>query len=227
MVGLAERLPIGSGNMAFDFKLKRTLRGLSEPAGLWNPVWLAPASAHEIEMLTGERVKNEDLLGEAFELWESCESTDMTDRTIEFFANFYLQQILTKVDRASMLCSLEVRSPFLDPDLADYALSLPASAKFRHGQGKVVLRRALTGHLDNRILRRKKKGFGIPLVEWLRRLPLPDLSRAEDLGIDPSAFAKMWQAHRDGVADHRGALWAVLTLLESGLRGSEERSPVT
>ncbi len=77
------------------------------------------------------------------------------------------QDILTKVDRMSMAESLEVRSPFLDSELASYALALPAHLKVRHSLGKWVLRQALETKLPESVLRAPKRGFSLPVRDWL------------------------------------------------------------
>ena len=210
---LVDRFPISGRNMSLDFKLRRALRGLSYPRSVWNPVWLAPATPTELATLFGRPFSVEDLYPEAIQAWHSCESSDIVDRTLEFFARFYLSEnLLTKMDRASMLCSLEVRSPFLDNDLVDYVTRLPAAVKYRGGKGKWLLRRALTGLVPREIVDRPKKGFGIPLVPLLKKLPDPDLGLAADLGLDPATLGRWWREQRDGTHDHRGVLWAWLTI---------------
>ena len=81
--------------------------------------------------------------------------------------------VLAKVDRASMAHGLEVRPPFLDNDIAGWALSLPSSYKVRRDRGKFLLKLAAKGKLPEAVIERPKKGFGIPLAAWLRG-PLHD-----------------------------------------------------
>ena len=83
--------------------------------------------------------------------------------------NFYMaEDILTKVDRASMAVSLEVRAPFLDPRVAQFAASLPLEYKLKGNKGKYILKKAVAPLLPKNILQRPKKGFGIPIAEWLK-----------------------------------------------------------
>jgi len=83
--------------------------------------------------------------------------------------NFYMaEDILTKVDRASMAVSLETRAPFLDPRIGQYAAALPLDYKLRGNKGKYILKRSVDGLLPKRILTRSKKGFGIPIADWLK-----------------------------------------------------------
>lgn len=125
--------------------------------------------------------------------------------------------ILTKVDRMSMAASLEARVPLLDHRLVEFALSLPASLKLRGGQTKVLLRRAMRGHLPEDILRRSKQGFSIPLKHWLcgplRELML-DLLSANGLGrwggFDLETVSRWVSEHLTGRANHSHRLWALM-----------------
>ena len=88
---LADCLPISMQNMSFEFKLKRALAGMSHPAALWNPVWMAPANSIDIDALLQTKVRPEELYEEAIALWELSAGSNDVDRTLEFFTNFYLQ----------------------------------------------------------------------------------------------------------------------------------------
>jgi asparagine synthase (glutamine-hydrolysing) len=176
-------------------------------------VWLAPADVGEISELFRNDVTVNDLYGAAIALWEGSQRQDVHDRALEFYANFYLPgSVLAKVDRASMLNSLEVRSPFLDRDLADYCLGLPYDAKHRDGQKKWILAKAMDGIVPPSVLARKKKGFGIPVAEWLRKWPVPDRGRTTDMGMDFDFLGKKWKDHANGSADNRGILFAWVCL---------------
>lgn len=209
---LAEAWSISENNMGLDFKLRRGLRGLGRDPELWNPLWLAPATPNQISQLTGQKFGEEELYEDVIKLWNECESDDLIDRSLEFYANFYLEGLLTKIDRASMLCGLEVRSPFLDLDLANFVLRLPAHTKYGQGKGKRILRRAVSDLLPKPIINRPKKGFGVPILGWLRQLQMPNLNNVAGLGLDPEVFTKLWTEHARRDRDHRGVLWACLAL---------------
>jgi len=125
--------------------------------------------------------------------------------------------ILTKVDRASMANSLEVRVPMLSPEVFDVAWRLPLDQKISGGEGKVVLRQILKRHLPADLVDRPKMGFGVPLAEWLRG-PLRDW--ADDLlssdALDhrevwkTNAVRQAWTSHRSGRSDQSVELWPVL-----------------
>lgn len=125
--------------------------------------------------------------------------------------------ILVKVDRASMSVGLEARVPFLDPSLVEYSMRLPSSLKMSGLERKVVLRRAMKGRLPDGILHRKKSGFNAPVSDWLRTSLRPlveDLMTGSKL-VDvrhPSVRA-MWSDHVNGRADHGFRLWALASLL--------------
>ncbi|HEY9073520.1 MAG TPA: asparagine synthetase B family protein, partial [Desulfobaccales bacterium] len=137
---VAARLPTSFANLSLDFKIKRALRGLSYPRFLWNSVWLGPLEPSELEDLFREPTDIEEVYEEAIQAWENCPQTDLIDKTLQFYVNLYLQDdILVKADRASMMNSLEVRSPFLDIDLVNFVRRIPSSYKFRQGQTKYLL----------------------------------------------------------------------------------------
>ncbi|OWU66748.1 asparagine synthase [Roseovarius sp. 22II1-1F6A] len=128
--------------------------------------------------------------------------------------------ILTKVDRAAMAVSLETRVPFLDPDVLVASSRLPLNMKIRDGQGKWALRQILYQHVPRELIERPKKGFGIPLGEWLRgplRTWAEDLlseaSLRHDGLIDPAPIRQVWAEHLSGRRDWTPKLWSVLMLM--------------
>ena len=198
--------------MSLDFKLKRTLNGLSYGSKLWNPVWLGPLRPPEIGRIFGQEIEAEELYEEAIELWDGAPHLNLVEKTMEFYTTFYLQDgILTKVDRASMLNSLETRAVFLDNDLVEFAGRLPTSLKYRNGKGKYLLKKVLSRRLPADIVDRPKKGFGIPLALWLREVP-KQIPLNGIAGIDTGEVAELWRTHRSGQANNAIALWVWLSL---------------
>ncbi len=127
--------------------------------------------------------------------------------------------ILTKVDRASMAHSLEVRGPFLDYELVEWAAALPADLKLRGGTGKFVLKRALEPLLPPDILYRKKMGFAVPLGRWFRgplRARVAALATSRtllDTGVfAPAGLARLVELHLAGRRDFSPTLWSLLML---------------
>jgi asparagine synthase (glutamine-hydrolysing) len=207
---LADLLPVSARNMSLDFKLRRGLMGMSYPEAVRNPVWMSPVEPREMSELFNEPVRVEDLYSEAIALWEETPAKDLVDRTLEFFTNFYLQDdILTKVDRAAMMVSLESRAVFLDNDLVDFCRRLPHRFKIRNGERKYLLKKAVAADLPREVTARAKKGFGVPLTDWLRRLPALN---SPVPGVRGAVVNRYWQAHRAKAADHRLFLWSWLSL---------------
>lgn len=205
---LAAQLPVSHCNISVDFKIKRTLRGLSFPAPLWMPVWMGPLKIDEIDQFFGDKNDLEEIYSEAMEAWESAGvDADPVDRASQFFTRLYLQDdILAKVDRASMLHSLEARSPFLDMEVVDFARRLPHTVKLRGGVTKWILKKALEPLLPHDIIYRKKKGFGMPIGAWLRT---GAIIPAEPTSVTARQFFhQRLQAHQSGKSDERLFLWA-------------------
>ena len=125
--------------------------------------------------------------------------------------------ILVKVDRASMAVSLETRAPFLDRDVIEFAWSLPMHMKLRDGKGKWLLRQLVDRHVPRALMERPKMGFGIPLDQWLRG-PLREWGEAllaEDRlkregYLDPAPVRATWLKHQRGEGSFGYRLWAVL-----------------
>lgn len=202
---LAARLPVSHRYMSFDFRLKRMLRGLDQPPALRLPVWMSPLAPSELDTLFNAPVEKEALYSEAIDAWETCASNDPVERTIAFYIRLYLQDdILVKVDRASMLHSLEVRAPFLDIDVVDFLRRLPASMKIRGGTTKYLLRKAARSLLPHEVVGRSKQGFAAPVGKWLRDASLPTSRNI----LNRAFWEKVSAEHRAGRADHRLSLWA-------------------
>lgn len=198
---LADRLPVSHENISLDFKIKRTLRGLSHPASRWNPAWLGALETEEIRDWLGGTTTSEELYSEAIEAWDGCGQTNVVDRTLQFYTKIYLQDgILAKVDRATMMNSLEARAPLLDIEVADFARRLPHRFKLRGGTTKFLLKRAAARVLPPEIIHRRKKGFGSPIGPWFR---------SGRLRVDsPDAFVQnRFAAHRANRIDDRLFLW--------------------
>jgi len=125
--------------------------------------------------------------------------------------------ILTKVDRASMAVSLETRAPFLDRDVMEFAWRLPMHMKLRDGKGKWILRQLLDRHVPAVLIDRPKMGFSIPLDQWLRGplrhwagdLLAEDRLRHEGY-LRPEVITRTWRAHLNGEGSFGYRLWSIL-----------------
>jgi asparagine synthase (glutamine-hydrolysing) len=213
-----DRLPVDHRNFSFDFKLKQFLRGAAETLPLAHQRWLGSFSGAEIARLLvdgdptdieGQHLRRAGSLGGG---------ADPLSRSLALYQDTYLpEDILTKVDRASMACGLEVRAPFLDAQLVDFSQALPPEFKFGRNQTKRLLKRAAAGRLPASILARPKKGFGIPVAAWLRGPLAPlmnqllDRKRLERQGIfHPEEVWRRIAEHESGRRDHRKSLWTLL-----------------
>ena len=206
---LAARLPVSHANLSLDFKIKRTLMGLSYDPVLWNPVWMGAVEPREFRDLFGGKNYIEDIYDDAIEAWDRCQQPNLVDRALQFWTNLYLQDgILAKVDRASMQCSLEARSPFLDLDFVNLARRIPWPLKLRGGTTKWILKKALAPLLPREIIERPKKGFGMPIGRWLREGKFafdPDATAAH---LAPDFIQRKLAAHLGNRSDERLFLWS-------------------
>jgi asparagine synthase (glutamine-hydrolysing) len=159
--------------------------------------------------------------------WSAASGSSVLDRLLEVDVNSYLPgDLLVKVDIATMAHSLEARSPFLDPEVMEFAASLPSREKASLGRKKRILRSAYRGRIPDSILDGPKRGFGVPLGAWFRgdlqdyaRELLLDRSTIERGYLNESAVRSVLDAHTAGHGDRSQQLWALL-MLESWQRGT-------
>jgi asparagine synthase (glutamine-hydrolysing) len=127
------------------------------------------------------------------------------------------QDILAKVDRATMAFSLEARSPFLDRELIEFVVRLPWRWHFEGYRGKRLLQAAMKGRAPDFVWSRRKQGFASPVAHWMRNglgSELLALSHGADTGVlDPVALRGLLSAHRAGLSDHSQPLWLAYTYL--------------
>ncbi|MEK6279737.1 MAG: asparagine synthase (glutamine-hydrolyzing) [Acidobacteriota bacterium] len=218
---LVNLLPVKTKNLSFDYKAKRFIAGSNYEPVIRHHVWFGSFTPEEQEhLLTPDvlRRSSADIYRDARLMWEECDSTDAVERMQSIDTQLYLaEDILTKVDRASMAVSLEVRAPFLDPGVAEFAASLPASYKLRGRTTKYILKRAIRDSLPPFVIRRGKKGFGVPVAEWLkenlrplaRDLLSPDRVRRAGV-FNADYVTRLQDEHERGIANHRKLLWTLL-----------------
>lgn len=218
---LVHALPVSHRNLSFDFLLKKMVDGLAYPREVRNYAWLGAVAPEELPEMLGHAVDQEALFAPVVEAYRDAVGDDPLERVLSQDVVLYMQQqILVKVDRASMANSLEVRAPFLDTELATFIGRLPVAYKLRGLEKKALLKHALAPWLPHEILYRKKKGFGMPIGPWLRG-PLRALGEellvgANGIGstgwVDRGTVARLWREHQEGRVDHRKRLWALLVL---------------
>ncbi len=211
-------LPVSHGYMSLDFKIKRALGGLAHERRFWMPAWMAPVDAAQVNRLVSDGIEHsvEEIYSEVAHAWSDCEQDDLVSKALQFFTEIYLQDnILTKIDRASMMNSLEVRSPFLDNDVVAFARALPVTQKLRYGTTKWLLKNTGLRLLPRPIVNRKKQGFAVPIGRWFREgsLRLDNSRLPAYINIDE--VTRLNERHCSGQSDERLFLWAALMLNSS------------
>jgi asparagine synthase (glutamine-hydrolysing) len=218
---LAEALPVGLGYLPFDFKLKQFLRGASLSGATRHQAWLgsfAPAEALAALSPEAARAAGPHLYDVVDRRMAACPSPDPWDRLMYFYAKGYLaDQVLTKVDRATMAVGLEGRAPLLATRVVELAARLRPSLRLRGLTTKYLLKKAVRGLVPDDILDRRKQGFAMPIGRWLKH-ELRDLME-EELGaarldgfFEPAAVRRLMVDHLSGKSDNRKPLWTLLAL---------------
>lgn len=218
---VVRRLPVSRDNLSFDYRAKRFVSGAHHPVAERHQRWMGSFAAEERTALLSADVRGE-LAGNgradpATDLLEGAGLRDPLNQVLLMDMRMYLENdILVKLDRASMMASLEGRVPLLNNDFVEYATRLPLNMKLRGFGSKYLFKRALRGLLPESILNRPKKGFGIPVAHWFRG-PLkeqmlsvlaPDRIARKGF-FDPAAISLLIKDHLDGRRDNRKQLWTL------------------
>jgi asparagine synthase (glutamine-hydrolysing) len=222
--GLAARLPESAEEQSVRNRVRRLggSLGLDGPAryeryvSLFDSTQRARLYSDEYRAALG----GTDVVAEAIaEPWREASGSDRLDQLLEVDVRTYLPgDLLTKIDIATMAHSLEARSPFLDPEMMQFAAAIPAPMKLQGMEKKVILRDALRAWLPDSILDRPKQGFSVPLAEWLRgdlreysRDVLLDQASFSKARFRPGAVQELLDGHLAG-QDHSQRIWALLML---------------
>ncbi len=215
------------------FRAKTTFEGMARSS--------VEAYFHSVSIMRGpmrdqlfsDRFKTE-LAGytaqEVFEHHAAKANTDDPLALIQYLdiKTYLVGDINTKVDRASMAHSLEVREPLLDHELLEWLATLPSSIKIKGQEGKYLLKKAMEPHLPNDVLYRPKMGFSVPLARWFRG---PLRQRVRDAVLGPRLAATGWfnkrylehlvETHESGASDYSAPIWTLL-MFEAFLRNVAE-----
>ncbi len=197
------RLPVSRANLSFDFRAKRFVSGAAHPVHERHRRWMGSFTAEERTALLSSDVRGGLAAGGHVKLAEldGAELRDPINQVLLMDMRLYLENdILVKLDRASMMASLEGRVPLLNNDFVEYATRLPLTMKLRGLRSKFLLKRALRGLLPDSILNRPKKGFGIPVADWFRG-PLKEQMLSV---LSPERIAR-----KGGRRDNRKQLWTL------------------
>jgi asparagine synthase (glutamine-hydrolysing) len=213
------RWPVSDDKIGFEYKLKRFLEGSLMPPGRAHVYWNGTFSDSEKRDLVRKALPGS--LNQAIALLSELPSKGNSLAPYLWFdQNYYLpDDILTKVDRMSMAHAVEVRPPFLDHRIVEFAASLPVSFKIRGSRQKLILKELMRGKLPPAIRHRKKIGFDIPAHEWLRgplrSLLLETLREGcqdhADL-FNPQMIESILNRHLEKRANFGYHLWGLLIL---------------
>jgi asparagine synthase (glutamine-hydrolysing) len=216
----ARWLPASSDYFSLDFKVNQFLQGGDVPGPRRHQRWLASFLPEQLPSLLAHGLARSlpgDPLAAVDQRAQQGPAATSWDRLLDFYARFYLpDDVNTKVDRASGAVGLEVRAPFLDTALVDFACRLPPRMRLRGRSPKFILKHAMRGRLPAEILGRKKQGFAVPVARWmreelapaLREELAPDKLRREGL-FNPTLVEGLLGDHLTGRRDQRKALWTL------------------
>ena len=217
---LAEALPSRTDRVGFDYKAKRFARAAALPPLERHHGWKEIFSPGARAELVGEGASGWDPLDLYRERYAETVGAEPLARMQDVDLGIYLvDDLLVKTDRLSMAHSLELRVPFLDPKVADFAFALPTKLKVRGLSKKRLLRQALEPLLPREIVHGRKQGFSIPIAAWLRG-PLEPFARevlapsalARQGLLDPAAATPLLDRHVAGREDLSRQIWGLMAL---------------
>jgi asparagine synthase (glutamine-hydrolysing) len=223
---LLERVPPRPSKKGALNKAKRFMEGVRRPEDLEHARWLVFWDVAERRSLYSpaawKAVEARDPFGYYRDLLDEASSQRFSGLQRQLYADirgYLADDILAKVDRASMATSLEVRVPFLDHEVVEYAMTLPAAWKLRGRQTKWILRQAFADMLPRSTLRRGKEGFSMPMKNWLSGPLRPllhevlDPVRIRERGwFDHTEVARLVAEHLRGSHNHAHRLWCLMAL---------------
>ena len=216
-----DMLPASHEDFSFSYKLQKLLSSHVSDLIERHLEWLGSFQPSALAKLAGPTLKNThdpDLFKHAHQYADEIDDSDAGNQLLYMYARTYLMdEVLVKVDRASMHYALETRAPFLDHTIVDFVFSLPYSLKYRNGTTKYILKRLMDGKLPSHIVRRKKKGFGVPIARWLTKelrplceeLLSPSSLSAHQL-FDQKYVDRLKNEHMEGKRDNRKELWNLM-----------------
>lgn len=217
---VVDRLPVSFNNISFDFKARRFISGQDIPSIERHHLWLGSFTpSQKLQLLQDwAQLEERETYRTAAEHLQNSGTKELINQVLYCDMKLYLEgDILTKVDRASMANSLEVRVPLLNNTLVEFVTAIPHELKLHRMTRKYIMRKALQGLVPDNILRRSKKGFNIPVAKWLLG-PLRPLAeemfseerlRREGF-FQPTYVRGLLGEHLAGRQDNRKLLWTLL-----------------
>lgn len=218
-----ELLPVSSDAVPIGLFLRRFLTHAEKDPAVRHHSWFGMFSADELEQLynpawAGPRSPAGVIFGPLSRVLEDARFDEVLGEMLYLDFRMYLEDnLLVKVDRASMACSLEMRTPFLDHRLIEFAAGLPTDLKVRGFKTKYILKKAVEKWLPQKIVYRQKRGFTAPVASWLRNELQPLLADTLEEGklkrqglFNSANVQQLIREHSTAQADHRKALWTLL-----------------
>ena len=215
-------LPAGPNYMGLPFKIRRFLRGANYSRGLRHQVWIGSFPPGEQGLLFLDKADRTlfdpmNIYSESSAYFDKYKDISDMDRVEYLYIKTYLtDDILAKVDRASMAASLEVRAPFLDNDFAKFSGSIPNDLKLKGLQTKFILKEAMKEILPREIVYKPKHGFAVPISSWFRSelkgllFETFEKKKIEGEGIFRHSFIEnLLKEHISGKRDHGRAIWSL------------------
>lgn len=214
--GVINTLPASHGNLSFSYNLKKFVSS-DDPNTIHRHLeWLGTfdTTARAALLRNGSNV---NVFADADRYAQEFTGDRDNALLYAYMRTYLMDQVLVKVDRASMHYALETRAPFLDHAVVDLVFSLPYDYKYRNGTTKYLLKELMHGKLPPHIISRKKKGFGIPLARWLagplhplmEELLSPNALKVHGL-FDGTYVKQLKDAHMNGARDNRKELWNLM-----------------
>lgn len=219
---VVNRLPVSHNNLSFDFKAKRFISAADLPPAIRHHRWMGCFSAEERGLLLTSDLRAELRDYDPFSVLdpylERAPAESPIDQVLYLDMKMYMEgDILVKVDRSSMGCSLETRVPLLNRTLIETVERLPLDLKLRGFSRKYIFRKALRGVLPQEIIDRSKKGFGIPMARWINNELSPlveelfDERRIRSDGYFRYPYIRsLLDDHAAGRRDNRMQLWTLM-----------------
>jgi asparagine synthase (glutamine-hydrolysing) len=209
---VVEAVPPSEKKVTISFLLKRFVQGASWNGMMRHRLWVSSITPALLRRLGVAPIDLDSNDAGGGELLDRAQRWDLETLLAE--------GLLTKADRASMSSALELRAPFLDEAVMEFAKSLRIEDRVRGFKTKVFLKRYALRYLPNNIVNRRKRGLSVPISSWLRG-PLKEWAiatlkegRLEHIGIHTSAAMELFSEHCQRKADHARAIWTLLVLAE-------------
>ena len=219
---LASFLPVSTSNFSFDFRIKQLFRGIDATRTTRHQAWLASLLPQEVHTILHpdlvQEISRVDLYDFAQQSFDQCSSANRWDQLMYFYAKGYLgNDVLAKVDRASMQEGLEVRAPLLDTGVIDIACRAAPSLRIQGSTTKRLLKHSARGLVPDKIVDREKHGFGMPIASWLKHelrefaqdLLSPARLKKQNL-FRSDAVEQLLVNHQQGHQNNRKVLWTLL-----------------